>query len=146
MIESWEFPKKQFDLVVSRLALHYVSDINDIFRKVHITLKENGRFVFSIVHPVITSSDKSRHPGSLRQDWIVDDYFSPGSREVVLRDEYVTQYHRTIEDLYGGLQRSGFRVEHLRESKPRQENFEDEELFQRRKRIPLFLFFSSIKI
>ena len=146
MIEAWAFPQNQFDLVVSRLTLHYIENLDYVFAKVHAALKQDGRFVFSIVHPVITSSDKSRLPGSSRQDWIVDDYFSPGSRKVVLGEDDVTQFHRTIEDLYVGLQQAGFRIEHLRESKPRRENFEDEALFQRRNRIPLFLFFSSVKI
>jgi SAM-dependent methyltransferase len=144
-IESWGYPANQFDLVISRLALHYIENIGEVFLNVHKALVKNGRFVFSIVHPIITASDKSRQPGSRREDWIVDNYFSTGRRKVVLGDNYVYQYHRTIEDLYIGLQQVGFSIEALRESKPVRENFKDKDLFIRRSRIPLFLFLSAVK-
>jgi len=144
-IESWDCPEQQYDIVISRLALHYIQQIEEIFQKTYDCLKPNGRFVFSIVHPIITSSDKSRQPGSRREDWIVDNYFSGGLRKVVLRNNYVNQYHRSVEDLYMGLQKSGFTIESLRESRPMREYFENEELFIRRSRIPLFLFISAVK-
>lgn len=144
-IEDWVYPEKHFDVVISRLALHYVADLDAAFSRVNHTLKENGQFVFSIVHPVITSSDKSREGGGRREDWIVDNYFSAGSRRVFFMDQYVEQYHRTIEDIYGSLQDANFRIEHLRESSPKRENFADVDLYERRKRIPLFLFLSSRK-
>ena len=58
-IENWDYPTQAFDLVVSRLALHYIKDIDEIFRKVYRTLANNGRFVFSVEHPVITSCDRA---------------------------------------------------------------------------------------
>jgi len=144
-IEAWHYPSDSFDLVISRLALHYVPNLDETFANVNKTLKDNGQFVFSIVHPVITSCDKSREGGGVRQDWIVDDYFSIGSRQVYFRGEFVKQYHRTIEDIYISLQKANFRIEHLRESCPQRENFRDVNLYERRKRIPLFLFFSGRK-
>jgi len=82
-IEDWHYPDERFDLVISRLALHYVANLEETFNNVNNTLRGNGQFLFSIVHPVITSCDKSRERGSIRQDWIVDDYFTPGSRKVL---------------------------------------------------------------
>ena len=81
----------------------------------------------------------------MRQDWIVDDYFSSGRRKVYLKGVFVEQYHHTIEEIFTSLQQAGFHVEHLRESCPRRENFADEQLYERRKRIPLFLFLSGKK-
>jgi hypothetical protein len=95
---------------------------------------------------VISSSDKSREGDGLRQDWLVDNYFEMGAREVYLMGTMVRQYHRTIEALYSGLQKAGFRVENLRESQPQPERFEDEALYQRRLRIPLYLFFMARKV
>lgn len=144
-MEDWSYPAAQFDLVVSRLALHYVADLEEQFGKVNRTLKSNGRFIFSIVHPVITSSDKSRAGGGLRQDWIVDDYFSSGPRKVFLSGVFVKQYHHTVEEIFISLQRAGFFVEQLRESRPQRDHFTDADLYERRKRIPLFLFFAGVK-
>jgi len=144
-MEDWNYPAASFDLVISRLALHYVADLEEQFGQVNRTLKENGRFIFSIVHPVITSSDKSREGGGMRQDWIVDDYFSPGPRKVYLGGVFVEQVHHTIEEIFTALRRAGFHIEHLRESCPQRANFTDEQLYERRKRIPLFLFLAGIK-
>lgn len=144
-IEDWIYPLNHFDLVISRLALHYVSALDDTFNKVHAALKSGGRFIFSVVHPLITSCDRSRTGGGARQDWIVDDYFAAGPRQVYFMGESVEQYHRTIEDIYRALQDADFLIEQLRESRPKLENFTDLSLYERRLRIPLFLFLSGRK-
>ena len=146
-IETWEYPAQAFDLVVSRLVLHYIQDLSAIFRRVHHTLAPEGRFVFSVEHPVITSCNRSRQGDSLRQDWIVDDYFGTEQRITTWMGGQVVKYHRTVESYFTGLQRAGFLVESLREAEPQRERFgEDEETYQRRKRIPLFLIMAGKKI
>lgn len=142
-IEAWEYPLHQFDLVTSRLALHYVPQIDTVFAKVYQALVERGRFIFSIEHPVITSCDRAWQSGGLRQDWIVDDYFETGPRLTKWIGSEVIKYHRTIEDYFSALRNTGFVVQALRESRPRREQFRDEATFKRRKRIPLMLFFSA---
>jgi SAM-dependent methyltransferase len=144
-IETWKYPESKFDLVTSRLALHYTEDLNLVFGQIHKSLRPGGRFVFSIVHPIITSSDASRNSGGKRQDWLVDNYFRSGPRNVFLMDKTVIQYHRTIEEIFHSLRQQQFSVEELRESKPIRDNFNNDELFDRRSRIPLFLFFSAEK-
>ena len=79
-LEDYEYPEETFDLVVSNLVLHYVEDLNGIYRKVYRTLKKGGDFLMNIEHPVFT--------GSVMEEWIrdeegnalywpVDDYFIP---------------------------------------------------------------------
>ncbi len=144
-IETWAYPETQFDLVLSRLALHYVANLDQAFANVYKSLRPGGRFVFSILHPVISSCDESREGNRKRQNWIVDRYFEPGPRQVYMMDEYIEQHHRTIESIYRALQNAGFSITSLREAQPRRENFTDEALFKRRSRIPLFLFLASQK-
>lgn len=146
LLEDWAYPLTQFDLVVSRMTLHYIEDLEVLFQQVYQSLVEGGRFVFSVVHPVITSSNKSAEAGGQRQDWVVDEYFVTGARKVLWMDEYVTQYHRTVEDYFKLVQNAEFQVEHLRESRPIRENFSHDELFERRQRIPLMLFLAGQKI
>jgi hypothetical protein len=76
---------------------------------------------------------------------VVDDYFASGARETAWLGGTVRKYHRTIEDYFRALQDAGFVVEQLRESRPRREHFADEQTYQRRKRIPLFLFLAGRK-
>jgi SAM-dependent methyltransferase len=145
-IEAYDYPAEAYELVISRLALHYVEDIEAIFRNVHRALKAGGRFIFSTEHPVLTSSNRAATETGIRLDWIVDDYFETGAREVAWMGSHVTKYHRTIEDFYLGLQRAGFQIETLREARPDANMFTDPQLYARRKRIPLFLIMAARKV
>jgi SAM-dependent methyltransferase len=140
-LESWNPSETAFDVVVSRLVLHYILQLDRLLKGVYQSLMVGGRLVFSVEHPVITSCNRSYPPGSIRQDWIVDDYFDAGPRTPIWMGKKVMKVHRTVEDYFLGLQTAGFIVESLRESRPRRELFASEETFQRRKRIPLFLLF-----
>lgn len=143
-MQAWDYPQATYDLVTSRLALHYIEDLAPVFANVHATLKADGRFIFSVEHPVLTSSNKSRADGvSKRHDWIVDHYFDTGARHVNWMGSNVVKYHRTVEDYFGALQQTGFTVQQLRESRPRAEMFADAAEYERRRRIPLFLFFGA---
>ncbi|WP_064093348.1 class I SAM-dependent methyltransferase [Rossellomorea aquimaris] len=144
-MESYDYPKKAFDLVTSRFAFHYVSDINRLFQVIHKTLKEKGRFVFSIQHPLTTSSFDSKHTGDKRGNWIVDDYFHDGERREPWIDQVVVKYHRTIEQYFLALRQAGFTVLDLREGTPKREHFSSKEEFVRRQRIPVVLAFSCMK-
>lgn len=144
-LEEWDYPAEQFDIVISRLALHYIDDLLRLFRRVYQTLKPKGTFVFSVEHPVITACNRSRgdRGDGVRQDWIVDDYFVPGRRETMWMGKRVVKYHRTVEDYFKVLQDALFTVTRLRESRPMSHLFDDDGLLQRRNRIPLFLFFAA---
>lgn len=142
-IEEWTYPPAAFDLVISRLALHYVDDINRMFGQVYNALKPGGRFFFSAEHPVLTSSNEAATQSGIRLNWIVDNYFITGARDVRWMGSNVIKYHRTIEDYFRSLQQANFVIEQLREPGPKPEHFDDEELFQRRTRIPLFLLMSA---
>ncbi|WP_406686569.1 class I SAM-dependent methyltransferase [Rossellomorea vietnamensis] len=144
-MESYDYPKETFDLVTSRFAIHYVSDINPLFQNVSKTLKEAGRFVFSIQHPLTTSSFASKQSGDKRGNWIVDDYFHAGERKEPWIDQVVVKYHRTIEQYFLALRQAGFTILDLREGTPKREHFSSEEEFVRRQRIPVVLAFSCVK-
>ncbi len=144
-IEDWNYPAASFDLVVSRLALHYVQDIDHVFARVSQTLVAGGRFVLSVEHPVITSCDRGWRGEGLRQDWIVDDYFETGRRVTAWMGGQVIKYHRTLENYFSGLQRAGFVVDSLREAEPQHQRFERAETYRRRLRIPLFLILAATR-
>ncbi|MFS0872547.1 class I SAM-dependent methyltransferase [Paenibacillus xylanilyticus] len=141
-MEDWTYPANQYDLAISRLAIHYIEDTDTLFRSIYSALKDNGRFVFSVEHPVITST---LQPSGTRTNWIVDQYFVEGYREQQWLGGSVKKMHRSIESYYMALQKAGFHVEHLRESTPQRQYFVNEETYLRRQRIPLFLFLSARK-
>ncbi|WLR41410.1 class I SAM-dependent methyltransferase [Bacillus carboniphilus] len=144
-MESYGFPVNKFDMVTSRFAIHYVSNIDLLFQNVYKTLKDQGKFVFSVQHPLTTSSFISKQTGDKRGNWIVDDYFLEGERKEPWIEQVVIKYHRTIEHYFRILTKSGFSIVDLREGSPKREHFSDEEEFTRRKRIPVVLAFSCVK-
>src|SRR2546425_10379560 len=79
-IRSWAYPLNAFDVVLARLVLHYIQDVDRVFQHVFQTLRSEGMFVFSVEHPVITSCDRAWEGGGVRQEWIVDHYFDVGQR------------------------------------------------------------------
>ncbi|WHY79875.1 class I SAM-dependent methyltransferase [Neobacillus sp. WH10] len=144
-MESYSYPTNKFDIVTSRFAIHYVADIHLLFQNVHKALKDNGKFVFSIQHPLTTSSFISKQSGDKRGNWIVDDYFLEGERKEPWIDQIVVKYHRTIEHYFTVLTKCGFSIVGLREGTPKREHFTNDEEFARRQRIPVVLAFSCTK-
>lgn len=144
-MESFHFPSNEFDIVTSRFAIHYIEDIQKLFTDVYHALKENGKFVFSVQHPLTTSSFVSKESGDRRGNWVVDDYFLDGERKEPWIDEVVVKYHWTIEQYFKALRKAGFSVLDLREGTPQREYFSSEEEFKRRQRIPVVLAFCCLK-
>jgi cyclopropane fatty-acyl-phospholipid synthase-like methyltransferase len=144
-MEEWGPQTEQYDLVISRFALHYIADLASVFQKVHDSLVTGGRFVFSVQHPVLTSSTKSAEGSGRRTDWIVDDYFNQGERAEPWIGKKVIKYHRTVEEYFQLLLHAGFKVDDLRVGTPNAENFTSQDEYVRRKRIPLVLMFSCTK-
>ena len=109
---------------LEELALHYIEDIESVYRLVYRTLKKGGTFLFNIEHPVFTSG--------VREDWIydengdplywpVDDYFYPGERKTCFLGCDVLKYHHTLTQIMNGLLRSGFVIEMVEEAEPPEE-------------------------
>ena len=105
----------------------------------------NGRFIFSVEHPVVTSCAQSWQATGSDQGWLVDTYFVPGPRRTVWLGGEVIRYHRTIEIYFSALQHAGFIVEQVRESCPRPEQFADALAYEQHRRVPLFLLLAARK-
>ncbi|PER47811.1 SAM-dependent methyltransferase [Bacillus thuringiensis] len=144
-LKDYTYPSSTFDLVTSRLALHYIEHLDTILQNVFQTLKTNGTFIFSVQHLVITSSFESLQTSGKRTSWLVDDYFKLGKRVEPWIDQEVIKYHRTTEEYFTLLQQAGFTITSLKEATPNPTYFQNEEEYKRRLRIPLFLLFSCTK-
>lgn len=140
-IEDCTYLQAAFDCVVSRLALHYIEDVQTTFRSIYHALKPDGNLIFSVEHPVLTSDNTAATASGIRHSWTVDNYFVRGRRDVDWMGSQVVKFHRTVEDYFVALQQAGFIVEQLREPGSDTTFISDEALYQRRLRIPLFLAF-----
>ena len=141
-IEDATFAAGELDLVISRMALHYVEDLAPVFRMIQRALRPGGRFVFTVAHPVITSHDAGGDDP--RTDWLVDHYFDRGPRTRPWFGSMVTWHHRTIEDYLDLLLSSGFTIDRLCECEPDAALLaEDPDELQRRRRVPLILLLAA---
>jgi SAM-dependent methyltransferase len=141
-IEDYCGEPDSFDLVASRMALHYVGDLDAVLRNVRNMLVPGGRLIFTVVHPVITSTTSPTD--GLRTDSTVDRYFERGPRERQWFGSTVTWHHRTIEDYVTTVQRCGLDFVSLRECEPNAELLIDRpEELERRRRVPLMLLLSA---
>lgn len=143
-IETWRAKAEQVDLVSSRLALNYVENLKPVFQEIYKVLRPGGRVIVSVEHPVITSNFTSLSEGR-RTTWLVDNYFNSGARKHMWLGSEVTKYHHTLEEYFNLVTDAGFELTHVRESCPQRENFLSEAEYERRLRIPLFLFIAARK-
>ena len=140
---DWSWPPEQFDLVTSRLALHYIADLGALLHGVRRTLRPGGRLVYSVEHPVITAFDNPGDDDAPSGHWTVDNYFVTGPRVTAWLGGEVIKYHRTVEDHVAALLAAGFAVRNLRESRPDRAHIADAATFASRQRVPLFLFMAA---
>lgn len=144
-MENFRFAENSSDIVISRMAMHYIENLDKLLSSIKSALKKDGKFIFSVQHPLTTSSFKSKSAGERKGDWIVDDYFQQGRRDEPWMGKTIIKYHRTIETYFTLLSKAGFLVEALQEGEPVEENFTSSEEYERRKRIPVVLVFSCRK-
>ena len=123
-IEEYDYPKNTWDCVISNLALHYVENIDEIFKKVHETLKTDGVFLFNIEHPVFTAGvgqDWFYAADGKPQHWPVDDYFISGKRNTHFLGCDVMKYHHTLTQILMGLLNHSFEIKAVEEAEPSKE-------------------------
>ncbi len=114
-IEDFELQNHKFDKIISSLAIHYIENYSALIKKVYGLLNENGEFIFSTEHPIVTSrkemdnwiTDKDEN----KLYWAVDNYQEEGKREQHWIIDGVIKYHRTISTLMNTLINNGFVLE-----------------------------------
>lgn len=137
-IEDVRLEEDAFDLVMSRMALHYIASLGPVLVRIRSALRPGGRLIFTVSHPVITSHDASS-PGP-RTNWVVDDYFVRGPRPRPWFSSTVTWHHRTIADYVSSVIDHGFRIDAVDECEPDATLLDgDADELQRRRRVPLIL-------
>lgn len=122
-IEDFDFPKSEYDVVVSSLALHYVADFKPVVKKIFDCLKDHGELIFSIEHPIVTSNKEHQEiykdSDGKKLHWAVKDYHSEGVREYEWIVEGVKKYHRKFETIINDLILAGFSIKKVYEPQQR---------------------------
>lgn len=113
---EYDYPADTYDLVISNLVLHYIADLDTVYRKVFQTLKPGGVFLFNIEHPTFTAGVNQQF--SADGTWPVTDYYYPGMRTTDFLGHTVTKQHHTLTQILMGLIRAGFSLEVVEEAMP----------------------------
>lgn len=120
-IEDYEYPENAWDCVFSNLALHYIADLDSVFKRIYKTLKPGGVLLFNIEHPSFTAG--------VKQDWVygedgkplywpIDDYYIPGERVTNFLGCEVKKQHHTLQQILMGVLNSGFTLRAVEEAQP----------------------------
>ncbi|TPK46009.1 class I SAM-dependent methyltransferase [Mesorhizobium sp. B2-5-4] len=119
-LDQLSLPQGGFDLAYSSLVLHYIEDIERLFRTVHQALSPGGHFVFSTEHPIYMAPTKPGWSidGEGKRTWPVDRYLVEGPRKTDWLAKGVVKHHRTIGTTLNTLIRTGFTIEYVDEFRP----------------------------
>ena len=116
---------KEYDIVVSSLAVHYIRDMNKLARQVFSLLKSGGCFLFSQEHPLTTAPINGvewETDGENTTAYKLSDYGRSGERKVDWFISGVIKYHRTFSELFSALTAAGFTVTEMIEPFPTEED------------------------
>ncbi len=147
-IEDLELPAAEFDVVLSSLALHYVSHFELVFQRVYRWLKPGGLFVFSVEHPIFTAIPDQQwclDQGGKRLHWPVDNYHDEGLRHTQWMAKDVLKYHRTTATYINSLINAGFCLTKVLEPAPTSEMLTRHPDWKEESRRPMFILFSVLK-
>jgi len=147
-IEDIDFPAREFDVVLSSLALHYIEHLDTVCRKVHHSLVPGGTFIFSVEHPIFTAlaaQDWYYGQHGERLHWPVDHYQEEGPRLARFLNHDVLKYHRTVATYVNTLLGAGFNITRLSEPAPTQAMLDAEPEMQDETRRPMFLLIAAVK-
>ncbi len=120
-IEDFAVPAHSVDMVISSLAFHYVESFERICSSVKTMLVPNGKFVFSVEHPIFTaygSQDWYYDEQGRKLHWPVDRYFTEGKRDAVFLGSEIVKFHKTLTTYVYTLLRAGFAITDLIEPTP----------------------------
>jgi len=151
-----------FDLVVSFMAIMDIASVDSTFTEVARVLKDDGRFVFNLLHPCFQPPvarwvyrEDAPHTDENRLHFAVDRYFDRGSIEehvtvsgIAPEPLYLTRirFHRTLEDYVRALRAAGLSIHDLRESVASREMIRRFPGLDRTRRIPYFMLIEARKL
>ena len=122
-IEDLDIEAAAFDVVISSMCFHYVSDYSGIVAKAKTGLRENGVLIFSVEHPICTALLCGWHQNEagIKLHWPIDRYKDEGKRVSKWFVDDVIKYHRTIETYINVLIGHGLMISCLLEPTAQEE-------------------------
>ena len=142
LTKSLPYESKTFDVVVSSLTLMDIDEIDTFFDEANRILKDDGKLVFSVVHPCFFLGHWDNDENGNKEYKNVKNYWK-NSKEILNFWGETTHYHRPITWYSKLIKKHGFLIEEIKE------NPDDENVFEiipeHHKRVPLYFCVSCLK-
>ncbi|MBL7059023.1 class I SAM-dependent methyltransferase [Candidatus Pacearchaeota archaeon] len=141
------FKKSQFHVINSSLMVHYLQNLNSLFKEVSRILKKNGLFVFSMHHPVYDVVHRENISG--KKIRVFKNYFHNQKYywDLGPKMKKMIAYHHTFEMIFDALNKNGFIVEKLLEpTAPKKAEKFNKKLYSLSNQRPTFLLIKARKI
>ncbi|MFX1474799.1 MAG: class I SAM-dependent methyltransferase [Promethearchaeota archaeon] len=120
-----DFEPQSFDVVVSNIVMVDVLDYRAAFKEIARVLKDEGRFIWSNVHPVFGRADavdvripRDSQRNEARYLKMIDRYFDTGGELGEWHSALVWQFIRTFEEYSKALKEAGFVISEILEPRP----------------------------
>ena len=135
----------EFDLVFSSLAVHYIADFDAFLARVRKAVKNDGRFVFSMEHPVFAARANPEfvQDAEGRQVAAVAEYLHEGERRTNWIAEGVIKHHRLISTTIMALKRAGFALDAIDEWAATDTDIAAHPEWEKERYEPMFLLFAT---
>lgn len=147
-LETADFGTNEYDLVFSSLAVHYIEDFDSLGARVRRALKNGGRFIFSMEHPVFAAR--------ATPDFVTDaegrmvgatyHYLEEGKRLTNWIADGVVKYHRLISTTVNALQRAGLRLDEMDEWAATDADIAAHPEWEKERYEPMFLLFATTAV
>lgn len=144
-IQKMPFEKNSFDLIFYGLCIHYVKDLDTVFKEAYRILKKNGKIILSTNNPALNNHKKLFIND--KKYYIHENYFYEGLEEWnMLPDMKMKTYARTFSGLINPIIKSGFKLTQVIEPQPIKagEKFNKKE-YEKTMKIPYFIIIEAIK-
>lgn len=119
MTRELPFGENAFDVVVSKMVLHYVPEIGTFYRESLRVLKTGGKLLIAVDHPMHTQFLYAQELAGKKDSKYTNlrDYYSaePSQKASVFGSVTLTWYPRTIGTYINACTTSGFRLEAVHE-------------------------------
>ena len=145
-LSSLPFQGDLFDYIICTYVLENIEDIDRVFLEFNRVLKQKGKCVFSVSHPLRAQSEKSN--SDVGETWTIKDYYKSGMRNSDFGGGMIVpKYMRTVEVYAKSIKRGGFVINDLLEPQPIKEGKKvDEITYLKAMRLPQLMTMMISKI
>ncbi len=146
-LEKLQLSNDSYDFAYSSLTLHYIKNFQQLIAAIYNSLTSESMFVFTMEHPIYTapSSQKFIIGKDGKRIYPLNSYQIEDERTSNWLVNGVVKHHRKMDTIINTLIDTGFKILHIEEWKPTDEQLKKNPEWSEELDRPLFLLVSAQK-